>query len=476
MMPFSRTLRILQKHTRIGDPHVTSDDVDRLSILYAIVEPLIRREPGGTYRPCLAARWSLSDDARTWTFQLREGVIFHDGKPFDAGDVVTSLTRIRDENVGGELGTTGVFQSYLAGSTIEAAGSHTVMLTTSEPTADLLDLLVDIPILSKAGIERLPEGFVGTGPYECKAHSEARVLLTRHPRYWAPDDRPLVIDWMSVPDPQERLIRLLAGRADVAGALPPWARDALDAASGIRLVRVQTSVCATFMGNLFEGLCTHRAARQALNYALNIPDLIRTVAHDAAFPLTGPLTAFHLGFDPETPGYSYDPKRARALLDEAGFGPTLGLTLDVPTTLPDEALDLAEKMAEYYSDIGIETRIITHQNRPAYAERVRAKKIHDAACFDSTPFSTFRVFREKFHSGLRGPWWLGYDNPRVNRLIDTARATVAVSERQGLYRQAYALLSEDAPWIFLYNPIRYLGARRDLGAWHPSPEGYLAFS
>ena len=424
MMLASRSLRILQKHTRIGDPHVTSDDADRLSILHAIFEPLIRRAPGGTYRPCLAARWSLSDDARTWTFQLREDVFFHDGKPLDAGDVVTSLTRIRDENIGGELGTTGVFQSYLAGSRIEAAASHTVMLTTPEPTADLLDLLVDMPILSKAGIARLPEVFVGTGPYEFKMHNDTSVLLTRHARYWAEGERPLGIEWVSVPDPQERLARLLAGRADVAGALPPALRDVLDAASGVRAVGVQTSVCATFMGNLFEGLCTQRAVRQALNYALNVPDLIRTVMHDAAIPLTGPLTALHLGFNPDTPGYAYDPPRARALLDQAGFGPTLGLTLDVPTALPDEALDLAERMAEYYSDIGIETRIITHQDRPAYADRVRAKQIHDAACFDSSPFSTFRVFREKFHSGLRGPWWLGYDNPRVNRLIDTARATV----------------------------------------------------
>ena len=475
-MASSRTLRIVQKHTRIGDPHVTSDDVDRLSILHAIFEPLIRRESGGTYRPCLAERWSLSDDARTWTFLLREDVVFHDGKPFEAGDVVTSLARIRDENVGGELGTTGVFQSYLAGSTIEAVGAHTVRLTTPDSTADLLDLLVDIPILSKAGIERLPEVFVGTGPYEFKAHDADRVLLTRHPWYWAKGERPLVIEWLSVPDPQDRLARLLAGRADGAGALPPFARDVLDAASEFRTVRAQTSVCATFMGNLFEGICTHRAVRQALNYALHIPDLIRTVAHDAALPLTGPLTALHLGFDPATPGFAYDPKRARALLDEAGYGPTLALTLDVPTTLPDEALDLAEKMAEYYSDVGIETRIITHRDRPAYAERVRAKQIHDAACFDSSPFSTFRVFREKFHSGLRGPWWLGYDNPRVNHLIDTARATVAVPERQRLYRQAYALLSKDAPWIFLYNPLRYLGIRRDLGAWQPSPEGYWAFS
>ncbi len=469
----SRPLRILQKHTRIGDPHVTSDDVDRLSILNAIFEPLIRREFGGTYGPCLAASWSLSEDARTWSFQLREEVVFHDGKRFSAEDVVISLKRIRDENVGGELGTSGVFQSYLAGSTIEATGSHAVTLTTPEPTADLLDLLVDIPILSKAGIEQLPDAFIGTGPYQIKERSDSRVLLVNHDRYWAGDDRPGEIEWISISDPHERLERMLAGEADIAGALPPTAANDLRKARGLRLVRMRTSVCATFMCNLFEGICTQRMVRQALNYALNVPDLIHTVAHDAALPLTGPLTELHLGFDPEAAGYPYDPEKARGLLDQAGFGSSLTLTLDVPTILPDEALDLARKMAEHYSDVGIDTSIVTHENRPAYAERVRAKKIHDAACFDSSPFSTFRILREKFHSGLRGPWWLGYDNSRVNQLIDTARATVEPSERQALYRQAYGLLSEDAPWIFLYNPLRYVGVCSDLGAWQPSAGGYL---
>ena len=137
---------------------------------------------------------------------------------------------------------------------------------------------------------------------------------------------------------------MLAEQTDIAGALPPSVRGDLDEASHVRLVRAQTSICATFMGNLFDGPCTQRAVRQALNYALNVPDLIKTVAGEAALPLTGPLPS---GFDPETPGYTYDPRRARDLLHQAGCGPTLGITLDVPTTLPDT--ELAKRMAESYT-------------------------------------------------------------------------------------------------------------------------------
>jgi len=178
------------------------------------------------------------------------------------------------------------------------------------------------------------------------------------------------------------------------------------------------------MCNLFDGPCTQRAVRQALNYALNVPDLIKTVAGEAALPLTGPLTSLHLGFDPETPGYTYDPRRARDLLHQAGCGPTLGITLDVPTTLPDT--ELAKRMAESYSDIGIETPIIEHHDRPAYAERVRARQIHDAACFDSSPLSTFRVLRGALDelTACDLPEASVGSYPLVTRMRDGTRITV----------------------------------------------------
>ena len=467
---------VLQKHTRIGDPHVTSDDSARLSILRAVVEPLVRREPGGTYRPCLATRWELSDDAKSWTFHLRDGVVCHDGTSLAAEDVVSSLTRIRDEDVGGELGTQGVYRSYLEGSQITADRPERVTLSTPEPAADLLDLLVDIPILPKHTLEGLPSTIVGTGPYRFTERSDTRVLMTRYPRYWAETDRPETVEWLAVSDARERLELLLRGEADLVVPVPPEEVAGIDARDDLRVVTVQTSVCATFMCNLLDGPCTRVEVRQALNYALDVPELIRSVVGGAAKPLTGPLTSLHLGFDPGTEGYPYDPDRARALLERAGVGPSLDLTLDVPTTLPDEAPELARKMVESYAQVGLEVNVVAYEDRPAYAEMVRAKELHDAACFDSSPLSTFRVLREKFHSGLRGPWWLGYHNPEVDGLIDEARATPATELRQALYRQAYGLISRDAPWIFLYNPLRYIGVKENLGGWHTTPEGLIGFA
>ncbi len=89
------------------------------------------------------------------------------------------------------------------------------------------------------------------------------------------------------------------------------------------------------------------------------------------------------------------------------------MTVDVPLTLPDEAPALARAMAAQWAEIGIRTTIREHADREGYALRVRAKEIGDAACFDSSPLSSYRVLREKLHSESRGAVVAGIRKRRV---------------------------------------------------------------
>ena len=175
--------------------------------------------------------------------------------------------------------------------------------------------------------------------------------------------------------------------------------------------------------------------RQALNYALDVDEIIAEIKHGAAKPLNGYLTPHHFGYNPETPVYPYDPDKARSLLAEAGYEDGLDLVFDIPSVMPDEAPELARMMAEQYGRVGITLEIVEHQDRAAYSEMVREKRINDAAAFDSSPRSTYRVLREKIHSGLQGPWWEGYENEEVDSLIEEAQATVSDPERQAIYRR-----------------------------------------
>lgn len=443
-------LRILQPSAVLLDPHVWTDDKDRLSIRYAIYEALVSLDKEGHYQPALAEAWNLADDAQTWSFRIRSGVRFHNGDELNAHLVVAALDRARGPGVAGELGTSGLYRSYLGNATVQAVDDHTVLIVTTEPMADLLDLLIEIPIITGDPVS-------GTGPYRLVDATPDGVLLEAHHRYWGSSPSAGRVWWQAEPDEQRRVEALVSGQADLVASLSPARVGEVSASSQCDLISRESKWATIFMANATAGLCQDKRVRQALNYALDVQEIIEVVMDGAGRPLNGPLTDLHFGHDPATLPYPYDPARARALLAEAGHGENLHLTLDVPAVVPDEAPQLGKLMAEQYARIGIVTEVRVHADRPGYAEMVKAKKMGDACCFDSSPLSSWRVLREKFHSGVRGVWWQGYSNPELDALLDKAAATVNAKSRQVAYRQAYRLIRDDAPWIYLYSPVMSWG-------------------
>jgi peptide/nickel transport system substrate-binding protein len=469
-------LTVQQSSVSIGDPHIASDSSDRLSIIRTVYEALVEMDEDGDYRSSLAETWEIGEDARTWTFHLRSGVTFHNGEVLKASDVVATLGRVLDPAIGGAFGTQGVYISYLGTAEISALDDSTVRIVTEEPMADLLDLLVAMPISPASALDRLPAEYVGSGPYRITEQTDTRVVMVAHDPYWGGTPQYEEVHWIAEADPARRVEAVLSGQADIASGIgiEGWRRINED---GRALAHEWDSgLCIIFMLNALEGPARDRRVRQALNYALDVDEIIAAVKDGAAKRLNGYLTPHHLGYDPETPVYPHDPDRARSLLAEAGYEDGLTLVFDVPSAMPDEAPELARIMADQYSRVGISLEIVEHQDRAAYSEMVREKRINDAACFDSSPRSTYRVLREKLHSELRGPWWEGYENEEVNALIEEAQATFSEAERREIYRRIYSLVRDDAPWIFLYSPTRYFGVSASMTDWKPRADGLLVFS
>jgi peptide/nickel transport system substrate-binding protein len=468
---YPEVVRIVQARVQTGDPQMTTDNKDVLSIRAALYDGLVHWAGPGSFVPAIAEHWSCADDARSWTFRLRNGVRFHSGRQLSAADVVASLRRLADPAVGGELATQGVIQSYLEGATIDAVGELVAIVRTAQPLADLLDLLADIPILDTDADPA--HGIPGTGPFRLITGSGDQLIMERFGDYWGAAPEPRELHWLAVPDGQRRATALLDASADLVTGIPVHLRA--DAAAHAKVLEASTSLCVAFLLNCVAGACSDRRVRRALNYGLNVQHMIDTVMDGGAIRTNGPFTALHVGFDPDTAPYPYDPNTARQLLAEAGYDRGLDLVVDVPTSLPDEAVALGRSLQEHYAQLGISVTLREFNHRPAYAEMVRNKQIDDASCFDSSPLSTYRVLREKLHSGVRGPWWQGYANPDVDALVDRASATIDNSTRQHLYRHAYRLIRDDAPWVFLYSPAMYLGIGPSLVRWQPGFNSIIRF-
>lgn len=469
-------LTVFQSSVSIGDPHIASDSPNRLSIVSSIYEALVKVDETGNYRPSLAERWEVEEGGRAWTFFLRSGVRFHNGEVLTASDVVATLARVLDPAIGGAFGTQGVYISYLGTADISALGDSTVRIVTEDPMADLLDLLAAMPIAPASELNELPGKYVGSGPYKVIEQGATRLVTAAHDEYWGetPDYRE--INWIAESDREKRVEALLNGQADIASGIgiQGWERITEDGRAMAH--EMDSGLAIIFMVNALEGPGRDVRVRQALNYALDVDEIIAQIKHGAARPLNGYLTRHHFGYNSETPRYPYDPDKARSLLAEAGYEDGLELTFDIPSVMPDEAPALAQMMVEQYARVGIALEIVEHQDRPGYSEMVRDKKINDAAGFDSSPRSTYRVLREKIHSALQGPWWEGYENKEVDSLIEKAQGTVSDTERQAIYLEIYTIIRDDAPWIFLYSPIRYWGVGPTMKDWKPRVDGLLTFS
>ena len=474
-MPLQPTdqLTILQTHVPVADPHTASDNNERLNLQAALVEALVCLDTQGNYAPLLAEQWHVEGDDCTWIFQLRRDVRFHNGATLHAQDVVESIARACDPTLGGELGTGGLYHSYLGDMRVAALDEQTVQMVTAIPMADLLDLLVEIPIIPRNTLGDVSQTLIGSGPYQLVEANSDLVVMIAFEHYWGGTPPVGTVRWQMETDPQRRVDRLLAGEVDLITKVPLLQRQMIADDANTTLHVAQGSVCVAFLCNAQTGVCTDRRVRQALNYALDMESIMAEVMDGTAELLNGPLTSLHLGHDPDTPRYPYDPAQAKALLAEAGHGGGITFVLDVPTTLPDEATRLAELMTKYYRDVGIATEVKAFTDRPAYADMVKAKEIDDACCFDSSPLSTFRPLREKFHSGIRGPWWQGYANPAVDALLDQAQRTMDRTARQLIYRQAYRIIRDDAPWIFFYSPTLAWGSGSQLMGWQPTWDGVV---
>ena len=472
------TATIAQPRLRLEDPHDCTDANDVLCVFDAFFDGLVRYGQDGNYVPALAERWHVSDDARTWTFQLREALTFHDGTTCNADAVVLSLRRMSRADKGYTLGAPGVWHQYLGNAVITAPDARTVEIILAHPMADLLDVLVYAYVIAPAALGRYERGDVsepvGTGPYRFEnVHDGQHITGRRFDGWHGKPPANAQIRFVLEPDAGRRQAMLFAGEAQVANSLDFQHSHALDRAGSFTRAVSLVPVSIIYLFNSTTGPFSDQRIRRAANLALDRQALIDSVVAGAARPLTGFVSPGHFGVTDAGGGLERDLVEAKRLLAAAGHGDGLVIEVDCPTRLPDEAEMLTAAVERQLSKIGISFRIHRYEDREAYAHGVRLKQVHDMCVFDSSPLSTFRVLAEKIDARACGSWWLGYHNAEVEQLIDAGRRTASDITRGAIYHNAYRLLQKDPPWLYLYNPLRITGLSGKHPDWRMRPDAVL---
>ncbi len=462
------SLTICQPGGIFPDPHLWIEPRSQLSIRFAVFEGLVRYAADLSIVPALAESWTVSDDAKEWIFEIRRNVQYHDGTFVSARDAAASIINASREDVPGAYGTDALLYAYLGDAEIVALDNFRLKISFSNAMADFLDLLAYIMIIPEAFIGKDPVTIPGTGPFKTEKISDKNYEFSRFKAYWGkelPVDKLIFIDEQ---DPQKRMQLFKDGKADVVTSLKTAEASVFLEDSEALYVPHEMPLSVPAFLNCFEGPFADQRVRQAVNYGTDVDEIIAKACDGDANRLNGPLSKFHFGVDPNYPPYPYDPKKARALLKEAGYENGLNLKLFRPVVSPDESAIIADCLRKQWKKLGIMLEEKIQPDREQYALDVRGKKIFDLCIFDSSPVSTYRVLLEKLDSDKAGPWWQGYKNIEFNKLLEKAWKSIDNEKRADIYRQALQIISEDAPWLFLFSPNEVFIVRKSVAALMPA--------
>jgi ABC-type transport system substrate-binding protein len=422
-----------------------------------------------TIRPGLAESWEISEDGLVYTFNLRQGVNFHDGAPFNADAVVTWYNSVDEGAPDSQYDATRMV--YIADfitdwiDSVEAVDEFTVRMTLPKPYSPLLANLA-IPIASivsptaiAAGLDSVSVNPSGTGAFRLARPEDwtrdSQLVLEANPDYWggAPKVEQFIIK--IVPEGSTRLQQVETGELDVAWALNP--EDVERARENPDLVVVEDAGLNTNAVHLdvMQEPFTSKEVRQALNYAVNKEELSEGLYNGNMVTAGGVLPPVDWAYNPDLRSYQYDPERARELLTEAGYDEGNPLTFTfMAYTIPRGYNPVGDRLAtaiqEYWSDVGVQTEIQTAE-WTQYRDDRRAHKYQcslagwqgdngDPDNFLYTFFSSASIGAENYSR---------YENPEVDDLLNQAKEVSDQEERKALYQEAEQLIVDDAPWVFL---------------------------
>lgn len=433
------------------DPRIGTDAQSaRISAL--IFDSLLQRDQHANLQPWLAERWEMPDPL-TYVFHLRSDVRFHNGKRLTARDVrYTFQSLLSGEIRSLKAGSFSLIQS------VEAPDDATVIIRLKEPYASFLWNLTAgaIGIVPEGAGQELARQPVGSGPFRfLSARQDEEVVLERNPDYWAGPPHIHAVRFKIVPDATTRALELRKGTADLAlNSLTADMVEVLRKQPHLQVMQEPGTTYQYIAFNLREKNLP-LPVRQAIAYGINREPMITYLWRNSVRPASSVLPAEHWAYAENLPSYSYDPDRARALLEEAGFRPGadgVRLRLEMKTSTDQTARELAAVLQDQLRQIGIALEIRSFEFATFYADITQGN-------FDLYSLRWIAanedpdIFEYCFHSQKIPPAGANrghYANPEVDRLIEEARASPDLTLRREKYAQIQTILNQDLPYVHLW--------------------------
>jgi peptide/nickel transport system substrate-binding protein len=445
----------------------------------SLYNSLVRSDDKGNISAELAESWEIPD-SKTYVFKLRKGIVFHDGTDFDAAAVKFNFERLADPE------TKGLFISDFSGiEGIDIVDSHTVRIRLKQPDVTLLGRLSGKGsyFASPTAVKKWGADYglhpVGTGPFQfSELVPDTSLTLKRWDKYWEKDERGAAYPYLdgvvfkTLTDATARFNALRAGEIQFMDELLPRDADVLRSVPELTYVEAPGSSKWLWL-NGGKPPFNERALRQAVAHAID-----RDGIHKAVFNTTGTegrymYSPLNWAFDQKAPFYALDPARVKAKLAEAGRPGGFSFVTHVANTTLD--LQLGQAIKGQLAAQGIEMNIEVVQTQVIANQRRMSGDFEGSLSqFSPYPDPNDTLF-PYLRSGLTTNY-VRYSNPRVDELLDKAKAELSQEARKTMYAEIQQHVVEDTPIVFLHHDAKLTGLARSVQGYRPTVDTYVGFT
>jgi peptide/nickel transport system substrate-binding protein len=441
------------------DPHM---HFQRTGILMNInmYDSLLHKNTKMQYEPSLATSWKSVNDT-TWEFKIRKGVKFHNGDTMTNEDVKFSFDRVLDQkNKSPQYGNIRAIKE------VKIVDADTVHLITDKPYPLLLERLVFFPIIPKKHYEKVgaevfgAEKAIGTGPWKVAEYKrDQHIKLEAFDQHWRgkPPFKNLI--FRGIAEVATQVAELKTGGVDIirnvsADLVPDLKNNAHTYISTAPILRTHYMAFDMRVEPFNKKL-----VRQAANYAIDREAVVQKMMAGLGKVVPTVVNPMAFGFDASVTPYSFDPKKAKELLKQAGYPNGVDVTLHSGSV---EWRPVFEALCQMMTEVGIRATPKMWDPGPAWnkffqADGKAAHGFYGTWGYYSV-FDADAILHPLYHTEPGG--WVGKHYARVeglDQLIDQARSTVDANARKRSYTQIQKMIKEEAPSLFLFHQFETLG-------------------
>jgi peptide/nickel transport system substrate-binding protein len=426
-----------------------------VEVLRPVMETLVRYNEQGKLVPWLASSYKRLDD-RSWEFKLRKGVKFQNGEEMKASDVIFSMKRATTP----AAANVAYIMSLIDPNGFEAPDDYTVIVRTKIPFGSFIGYMpyIGASIVSEKAYQS-PDASthpVGTGPYEFVEYKKGQYTKYKAFKdYWGGKPGADTLTIKPIPDVTSRYTALETGEVDIA---PVTVNEVgqIQGNNKLNLSSHPTTVFTTLNFNTTKAPFDNVKFRQAIDYAIDEPGIVKSVFRGSAQYTPGPVTPQQQYFD-KSAKPKYDVAKAKQLVKESGVD--LGKTYEIATSNSQTRIDEATIIQQQLANIGVKTTIRKMESA-AYNDYMTGK---DKDMFFSGwgavgfPDPDNNVYGPLYSGGIPDNNTTFYNDPKMDEMLQKERALPNGPEREKLIVDIQQKIREDTPYTTLENTVNIIG-------------------